>query len=341
MAESGEASSQTSPPLAVGDSGGVNLSVEEGNVEWAQHIQEDSQMSSAVVPSSSHSTFAQSNKCCLSTPNASVDSFLFGRSPNYTRPPNKQHFHNNSTTSTAATTTSTTTSDCGEHTVPTPTPEQLRASFAAAHPPCCDARLLQHEPWTVDDAACAFNSMHLSPSSSQVASSPYHAAASVEQWRGAELPTPSENPLGWQNLDRLACLLLSRVKNANLRQRKSSLVFIFLILNRVVARGNSSARRHALYRWKTCLGLSASAHVMLGVVPDSTKAHMLRLDEVLRYGPRNENDKKNSAVPNRYEGLANATTGNITGDNGSGSESCYGKTNDNNNNIGSGDGSVM
>eukprot|EP00922_Rhytidocystis_sp_ex-Travisia-forbesii_P070902 GHVS01105835.1.p1 GENE.GHVS01105835.1~~GHVS01105835.1.p1 ORF type:complete len:319 (-),score=42.55 GHVS01105835.1:81-1037(-) len=297
MAESGEASSQTSPPLAVGDSGGVNLSVEEGNVEWAQHIQEDSQMSSAVVPSSSHSTFAQSNKCCLSTPNASVDSFLFGRTPNYTRP-----------TSTAVTTTSTTTGDCGEHTVPTPPGEQLRASLAAAHAPCCDARLLQHEPWTVDDAACAFNSMHLSPSSSQVASSPYHAAASVEQWRGAELPTPSENPLGWQNLDRLACLLLSRVKNANLRQRKSSLVFIFLILNRVVVRGNSSARRHALYRWKTCLGLSASAHVMIGVVPASTKAHMLRIDEVLRDGPRNESNKKDSAAPDRCERLANATT---------------------------------
>eukprot|EP00922_Rhytidocystis_sp_ex-Travisia-forbesii_P030821 GHVS01045465.1.p1 GENE.GHVS01045465.1~~GHVS01045465.1.p1 ORF type:complete len:324 (-),score=38.38 GHVS01045465.1:159-1130(-) len=288
MTDSGKATNDPSPPAGdVGSSGGGNTTSEEGNVERAQHIQENSQMSCAVVPSSTHSTFARSNKCCLSTPKASIDSFLFGRTANYSNAINT-HLPNSNVTNISR----TSIGDCTDSTK------------QKAH--CDEAHLLQHEPWTVDDAASAFSSMHLSPTSSQVACSPYHAAASVEEWKEAKLPTPSENPLGWQNLDRLACLLLSRVRSANLRQRRASLVFIFLTLERVVARGSASARRHALYRWKTCLGLSTDP-AMLGAVPESTRTQMLRLDEVL--DAVCDNSKRNDTVFAMVDDLGATTIG--------------------------------
>eukprot|EP00922_Rhytidocystis_sp_ex-Travisia-forbesii_P030822 GHVS01045466.1.p1 GENE.GHVS01045466.1~~GHVS01045466.1.p1 ORF type:complete len:347 (-),score=57.19 GHVS01045466.1:100-1140(-) len=289
MTDSGKATKDASPPAGDdGSSGAGNPSSEESNVEWAQQIQENSQMSSAAVPSST-----QSNKCCLSTPNASVDSFLFGRTHNYIMAPNKHLPEHNSTITNTSTTPFTTTGSCADPMGSSP-PSQHLAPFYSEQGTCDKAGLLQHEPWTVDDAASAFSSMHFSPTISQVACSPYHAAASVEQWKGAKLPTPSENPLGWQNLDRLACLLLSRVRNGNLRQRRASLVFIFITLERVVSRGSASARRHALYRWKTCLGLSTPA--MIGAVPESTRAQMLRLDEVLQDVACSDNSKRNDTV---------------------------------------------
>lgn len=257
--------------------------------EWAQHIQEDSQMSSDVIPSYTRSILAESDECCLSRANASLDDSLFGR---------KKY----SATEVRDLTERETAGGCChtgrevEHSnrtspdrrsigngIPMAEKQQMDRSSSDV---VGNISLLQHDPWTLEDAASVLGSLHYNSTGCQLASSAYHAAASVDEWRSVKMPTPSENPVGWQNLDRFACLLLSRLKTSYFRQRCASLSILCLVLKRVLDRQNTALERQLLSMWRNLCSASTDGDGGAGNAPynlsANTRVEMTRLAQILQ-----------------------------------------------------------